>query len=108
MTKPMPGIRVLDFVILLAGPRGATLLGEFGAEVIKVEKPKTGDSLRGAAKNDEAGNPVNWLIEARNKKSITLNLRSTKGQEIIKELACVSDVLFENFKLWTLKESGFG
>ena len=104
----MTGIRVLDFGILLAGPRGARLLGEFGAEVIQVEKPKTGDSLRGAAKNDEAGNPVNWLIEARNKKSITLNLRSTKGQEIIKELACVSDVLFENFQPWTLKESVFG
>ena len=85
MTKPITGIRVLDFGILLAGPRGARLLGEFGAEVIQVEKPKTGDSLRGAAKNDEVGNPVNWLIEARNKKSITLNLRSKKGQEIIKE-----------------------
>ena len=55
MTKPITGIRVLDFGILLAGPRGATLLGEFGAEVVKVEKPKIGDSLRGAAKNDEAG-----------------------------------------------------
>ena len=55
MTKPMTGIRVLDFGILLAGPRGATLLGEFGAEVVKVEEPKIGDSLRGAAKNDEAG-----------------------------------------------------
>ena len=55
MTKPITGIRVLDFGILLAGPRGATLLGEFGAEVVKVEEPKIGDSLRGAAKNDEAG-----------------------------------------------------
>ena len=108
MTKPMTGIRVLDFGILLAGPRGATLLSEFGAEVIKVEKPKTGDSLRGAAKNDEAGNPVNWLIEARNKTPITLNLRSTTGQEIIKELACVSDVLFKNFKPWALKKWGLG
>ena len=55
LTKPITGIRVLDFGILLAGPRGATLIGEFGAEVVKVEKPKIGDSLRGAAKNDEAG-----------------------------------------------------
>mgnify|MGYP003329412761 CR=1 FL=1 len=82
MAKPLEGIRVLDIGTLLAGPWGATLLGDFGAEVIKVEQPDTGDSLRGAPKDGEPGTPLNWLIDSRNKKSITLNLRSSKGQQM--------------------------
>ena len=99
MTGPLKKIRVIDIGTLLAGPWGATLLGDFGAEVIKVEQPETGDSLRGPPNNGEAGTPLNWLIDSRNKKSVTLNLRSSKGQEILRELVCISDVLFDNFIL---------
>ncbi len=108
MTKPLEGIRVLDIGTLLAGPWGATLLGDFGAEVIKVEQPKIGDSLRGAPKDGKPGTPLNWLIDSRNKKSITLNLRSGKGQEILRELVGLSDVLFENFTPGTLEKWGLG
>ena len=108
MTKPLEDVRVLDIGTLLAGPWGATLLGDFGAEVIKVEQPKTGDSLRGAPNNNEPGNPLNWLIDSRNKKSITLNLKSSEGQQILRELICASDVLFENFRPGTLEKWGLG
>ncbi len=106
MTKPLEGIRVLDIGTLLAGPWGATLLGDFGAEVIKIEQPGTGDSLRGPPKDGEPGTPLNWLIDSRNKKSITLNLRAKKGQQILRELVCISDVLFENFTPGTLEKWG--
>ena len=108
MTSPLKKIRVIDIGTLLAGPWGATLLGDFGAEVIKVEQPETGDSLRGPPNNGEAGTPLNWLIDSRNKKSVTLNLRSSKGQEILRELVCISDVLFENFRPGTLENWGLG
>ena len=108
MTKPLTGVRVLDIGTLLAGPWGATLLGDFGAEVIKVEQPETGDSLRGVPQNGEAGTPLNWLIDSRNKKSITLNLRSTKGQKVLRELVSRSDVLFENFRPGTLEKWELG
>ena len=108
MTKPLTGVRVLDIGTLLAGPWGATLLGDFGAEVIKVEQPETGDSLRGAPQNGEAGTPLNWLIDSRNKKSITLDLRSAKGQKVLRELVSCSDVLFENFRPGTLEKWELG
>ena len=108
MTKPLEGIRVLDIGTLLAGPWGATLLGDFGAEVIKVEQPDTGDSLRGPPKDGKPGTPLNWLIDSRNKKSITLNLRAKKGQQILRELVGISDVLFENFTPGTLEKWGLG
>ena len=108
MTSPLKKIRVIDIGTLLAGPWGATLLGDFGAEVIKVEQPETGDSLRGPPNKGEAGTPLNWLIDSRNKKSVTLNLRSSKGQGILRELVCISDVLFENFRPGTLENWGLG
>ena len=108
MNKPLDGIRVLDIGTLLAGPWGTTLMGDFGAEVIKVEQPETGDPLRGSPKNEEAGTPLNWLIDSRNKKSVTLNLRSSEGQKILRELVCISDVLFENFRPGTLENWGLG
>jgi len=108
LTKPLEGIRVLDIGTLLAGPWGATLLGDFGAEVIKVEQPDTGDSLRGPPKDGKPGTPLNWLIDSRNKKSITLNLRAKKGQQILRELVGISDVLFENFTPGTLEKWSLG
>ncbi len=70
----LKGIRVLDLGTFIAGPHCATILGEFGAEVIKVEPPKTGDSLRRLGTNTECGDTLVWLSEARNKKCVTLNL----------------------------------
>ncbi|MCZ6666845.1 MAG: CoA transferase [Gammaproteobacteria bacterium] len=105
---PLAGIRVLDIGTLLAGPFGATLLGDFGAEIIKVEQPGTGDNLRGGVRDGQAGRPLTWLVDARNKKSVTLNLRLPAGQAILRELAACSDVLFENFTPGTLESWDLG
>ena len=76
----LDGIRVLDLGTFIAGPHCATILGEFGAEVIKVEPPKTGDSLRRLGTNTECGDTLVWLSEARNKKCVTLDLGSERGR----------------------------
>ena len=111
MSNPLPldGIRVLDIGTLIAGPFGATMLGDFGAEVIKVEQPGRGDALRGTPQADgSASRSTNWLVEARNKKSVTLNLRVEAGQNILKEMIKHADVLFENFTPGTLERWGLG
>ena len=105
---PLSGVRVLDIGTLIAGPFGATMLGDFGAEVIKVEQPGPGDALRGTASDGSAPRSGNWLVEARNKKSVTLNLRVEEGQNILRELIMQSDVLFENFTPGTLERWGLG
>ena len=106
---PLQGIRVLDIGTLIAGPFGATMLGDFGAEVIKVEQPGHGDALRGTPQADGTANrSTNWLVEARNKKSVTLNLRVEAGQSILKEMIKHADVLFENFTPGTLERWGLG
>jgi len=98
---PLTGIRVLDLATILGAPVAATLLGEFGAEVIKIEEPTTGDLLRQFGPRAE-GRPLLWLQEARNKKSITLDLRLPRGQEIFRRLAASVDVVMENFRPGTL------
>ena len=111
MTTPLPlnGIRVLDIGTLIAGPFGATMLGDFGAEVIKVEQPGRGDALRGTPQPDgTASRSTNWLVEARNKKSVTLNLRVPEGQAMLKELVKLADVVVENFTPGTLDRWGLG
>ncbi|GAB5456831.1 MAG: CoA transferase [Henriciella sp.] len=103
---PLAGIRVIELGQLIAGPFCGQLLGDFGAEVIKVEAPDRPDPARdwGAVKvNDES---VFWAIIARNKKSLTLNLRLDKGQEILKRLVSTADVLVENFRPGTLEKWG--
>ncbi len=105
---PLAGIRVLDIGILIAGPFGATMLGDFGAEVIKVEQPGVGDAIRGTPVDGKANRSGNWLVEGRNKKSVTLNLRVEAGQKILKELVKQTDVLFENFTPGTLEKWGLG
>lgn len=105
---PLAGLRVIELGQLIAGPFCGQLLGDFGAEVIKVEAPDRPDPARdwGAVKvNDES---VFWAIIARNKKSITLNLRLLKGQEIMKRLISTADVLVENFRPGTLEKWGLG
>ncbi|MBT4491154.1 MAG: CoA transferase, partial [Rhodospirillaceae bacterium] len=107
-TLPLAGIRILDIGTLIAGPFGATLLGDFGAEVIKVEQPGPGDALRGTPVDGKPGRPPMWRVEARNKKSVTLNLRVPEGQDILRELVRKSDVLMENFTPGTLEKWNLG
>lgn len=106
--KPMAGVRVLDCATFIAGPTCATLMGEFGAEVIKVELPKIGCPLRQFGTMTEAGDSLPWLSESRNKKSLTLDLRRPEGVEILKGLVAKSHVLVENFQPGTLERWGAG
>jgi len=102
---PLHGIRVIDIGTMVAGPVAATLMADFGAEVIKVEQPKVGDTLRqlGPFAQDES---LWWNVDGRNKKSITLNLRTQKGQNLLRKLIKQADVLVENFRPGTLKKWG--
>lgn len=102
---PLAGIRVLDIGRFIAGPVAATLLGEFGAEVIKIERPRVGDDLRRLGWMKD-GASLWWSVEARNKKSITLELSHPKGIELLLRLASTADVLVENFKPNTLERWG--
>lgn len=105
---PLSGVRVLDIATFLAGPFCGTILGEFGAEVIKVEQPKGGDPIRKFGTITESGEALIWLTEGRNKKSITLDLRQPEGAEILKKLVAEADVLIENFRTGTLEKWGVG
>jgi crotonobetainyl-CoA:carnitine CoA-transferase CaiB-like acyl-CoA transferase len=104
---PLAGIRVLELGTMLAGPSAARMLGEFGAEVIKVEPPDGGDPLRGW-RLLEQGTSIWWYLQARNKKCVTLDLRQPRGQALARRLAAVSDVLIENFRPGTLERWGLG
>jgi crotonobetainyl-CoA:carnitine CoA-transferase CaiB-like acyl-CoA transferase len=106
--KPLSGLRVIDAATFLAAPFSATLLGEFGAEVIKVEQPGAGDPLRRFGTVTEAGHSLNWANESRNKKPVTLDLRTPEGADILKQLVSVSDVLMENFRPGTFEKWGLG
>ena len=105
---PLEGIRVLDLATVIAGPYAASILGEFGAEVIKVEQPEVGCSLRRFGTPTPVGDTVTWLSESRNKKSMTLNLRTEEGQDILKRLVDQADVLVENFRPGTMERWGLG
>ncbi len=106
--RPLDGLRVIEVGQLLAGPFAGTLLGYFGAEVIKVEPPGDGDPIRGWRVLDESGTSFWWYSLARNKKSVTANLRSEAGREIVRRLANTADVLIENFKPGTMEKWGLG
>ncbi len=106
--KPLQGVRVIDVSSFLAGPFCATQLGEFGAEVIKIELPKIGDALRKFGTVTECGDSLSWLQESRNKKSATLDLRKAEGADILKRLVSQVDVLIENFQPGTLEKWGLG
>jgi crotonobetainyl-CoA:carnitine CoA-transferase CaiB-like acyl-CoA transferase len=103
--RPLAGIRVLDAATFVAAPYCATILGEFGAEVIKVEQPKTGDPFRRfGTPTEREDSTLAWLSEARNKKSITLDLRVPEGAALFTRLAGLSDVVCENFRPETLEK----
>ena len=105
--RPLDGIRVLELGQLMAGPFAGTLLAYYGAEVIKVEPPKKGDPVRVWRVMDE-GTSLWWYTLGRNKKCITLDLRSEDGQKIARSLARKVDVLIENFRPGTLERWGLG
>lgn len=105
--QPLDGVKVLELGSLIAGPFAGRIFGDFGAEVIKVEPPKTGDPLRKwRMLKDETS--LWWYVQSRNKKCITLNLRTKEGSEIIKRLAKEVDIIIENFKPGTLEKWGIG
>lgn len=105
--KPLAGIRILELGNLVAAPFAGKLFSEFGAEVIKVEEPTSGDPLRNWRVMDK-DTSVWWYVQARNKKSVTVNLRKKEGQDIVRELVKKVDVVLENFKPGTLEKWDLG
>jgi crotonobetainyl-CoA:carnitine CoA-transferase CaiB-like acyl-CoA transferase len=108
MARPLEGLTALDLATFVAAPFCCTLLGEFGAEVIKVEQPGAGDDLRRLGRASADGPSYLWLVESRNKKSITCNLRTAEGQALVKRLAVSADIVAENFRPGTLERWHLG
>jgi succinyl-CoA:(S)-malate CoA-transferase subunit B len=106
--QALAGCRVLDIATFLAGPFCATQLGEFGADVIKVELPNIGDATRRFGTMTECGDSLPWLSESRNKRCITLDLRKPDGAALLKRLVAEADVLVENFQPGTMERWGLG
>ncbi|KAI9441753.1 L-carnitine dehydratase/bile acid-inducible protein F [Lactarius indigo] len=105
---PLSGVRVLELGQLIAGPFAGQLLGHFGAEIIKVESPSTGDPLRGWRELDVDGTSPWFRSLARNKKSVSIDMRKEEGRALVRRLAERSDVVLENFKPGTLERWGLG
>ncbi|QJR35208.1 CaiB/BaiF CoA transferase family protein [Gemmatimonas groenlandica] len=105
---PLAGIRVMDIATVIAAPFCATMLGEFGADVLKIEHPIGGDALRRFGTPSQRGDTYTWLSESRNKRSVTLDLRQPDGVELFKQLIAKTDVLCENFRTGTLEKWGLG
>lgn len=106
--RPMRGVRVLDAATFIAGPYAGAILAEFGAEVIKVEQPASGDPMRRFGTMTPRGDTLAWLSEARNKRSVTLNLGKPEGAELFKRLVATADVVIENFRPGTMEKWGLG
>jgi crotonobetainyl-CoA:carnitine CoA-transferase CaiB-like acyl-CoA transferase len=105
---PLHGLRAIEFGQLLAGPYAGTLLGDFGADVIKVEAPGDGDAMRDWGRLRHNDHSLWWSILARNKRSVTLNLREPEGQRIAGDLAAGADIVLENFRPGTMERWGLG
>jgi formyl-CoA transferase len=95
--KPLAGVRVIEFGTLIAGPFCTRVLAEFGAEVIKIEAPGSGDPLRKWRKM-HGDTSLWWYVQARNKQSVTLNLKSPEGVDIARRLVAGADIVVENFR----------
>jgi formyl-CoA transferase len=105
---PLAGVRVVELGSLIAGPFCGQLLGDFGAEVIKVEDPGRGDPMREWGQVKVQGLSLHWPIIGRNKKSVTADLRREEGRDLVRRLAAKADVLLENFRPGTLERWGLG
>ncbi len=102
---PLAGLKVLELGQLIAGPFCARILAEFGAEVIKVEPPGVGDPIRKWRVLHE-GNSLWWYAQARNKKSIVVDMRKPEGQAVVRRLAATADIVVENFRPGDAREVG--
>ncbi|MDB5781936.1 CaiB/BaiF CoA transferase family protein [Caballeronia mineralivorans] len=107
MAGPLAGIRVIEIGTLIAAPFAARMLGEFGADVIKIEAPDNGDPLRKWRKLHE-GTSLWWYLQSRNKKSVCVNLKSPDGVDVVKRLAADADVVIENLRPGALEKLGLG
>jgi crotonobetainyl-CoA:carnitine CoA-transferase CaiB-like acyl-CoA transferase len=105
--RPLAGVRVLELGSLIAGPYAASILAQFGAEVIKIEPPGEGDPLRKWRKMHD-GTSLWWYSQSRNKKSITLDLKTDAAREIVRKLVSTVDIVIENFRPGTLEKWGLG
>src|SRR6476469_5753944 len=103
---PLDGIRVIDVATVIAGPYCAAVLGEFGAEVLKVEHAVRGDACRNFGTPTGRGDTLTWLSDARNKKSVTLDLHHPEGVGLFKALVAEADIVCENFRPGTLERWG--
>lgn len=106
--RPLEGVRVVEMGSFIAGPFCGQLLADFGAEVIKIESPSDGDPMRGWGRYQKNGRSLWWPIIARNKKSVTLNLREEEGQQLARELISQADIVLENFRPGTMERWGLG
>jgi len=106
-TGPLAGIKVLELGTLIAGPFCARMLGEFGADVIKIESPQGGDPIR-QWRVLKDGNSLWWSIQSRNKKSITLNMKDKRAQDIARRLALDADIIIENYRPGVLEKWDLG
>jgi formyl-CoA transferase len=104
---PLQGVKVIELGQLIAGPFCARMLAEFGAEVIKIEPPRIGDPLRKWRKLHD-GTSLWWYAQARNKKSVTLDLKQPEAQEIVRKLAAGADIVVENFRPGAMEKWGLG
>jgi succinyl-CoA:(S)-malate CoA-transferase subunit B len=105
---PLAGIRVIDVATVIAAPYSAAILGEFGADVLKVEHPVGGDACRHFGTPTARGDTLTWMSEARNKRSVTLDLHRAEGVALFKQLVEKTDVVCENFRPGTLEKWGLG
>ncbi|QEN15422.1 CaiB/BaiF CoA transferase family protein [Mycolicibacterium sp. ELW1] len=108
VTGPLDGIRVIEVGTLISGPFAGRLLGDMGAEVIKVEPPGAPDPLRTWGQAELDGHHFFWTVHARNKKAVTLNLREARGRDLFLDLVAKSDIIVENFRPGTLEKWGLG
>lgn len=107
--KPLEGLRVLELGSLIAGPFATRVMAEFGAEVIKIERPDVGDPLRSWRYVDSrTETSLWWPLQSRNKKLVTLNLKHEEGLDLAKQLAAASDIMVENFRPGGLEKLGLG
>ncbi|MEC9329665.1 MAG: CoA transferase, partial [Pseudomonadota bacterium] len=103
---PLAGVRVIEMGQLVAGPFVGSRMADFGAEVIKVETPGNGDAMRAWGHHRYKDRGLWWPVLARNKKSVSANLRESRGQDLVRRLIETADVLVENFKPGTLEKWG--
>ena len=108
MAGPLSGIRVIELGQVIAGPFCAQMLGDLGADVVKVEPPGKGDVLRQWGHADVTGDSLWWSVAGRNKRSITVDLRTPSGQQLVRDLVAQADILVENFRPGTLEGWGLG